>query len=104
MEQVLTQILQELQTLNLRMDKLDNRMDGLENQINNLEKRQTRLETRQEGEVIEKLRALCDARKVCSDNFNQIFHQLSDIENSLDYALLKLIKHDVKLMNVHKIS
>ena len=62
------------------------------------------LETRMENDVIDKIRALYDAREVQNDNAERIFRELSDINNNLDYALLKLVKHEAKLTNVNKIS
>ena len=72
--------------------------------LESLEKGQRKIESRMENEVIYKLGALFDAREVQNDRHNQILEMLSEMDDELDYALLKLTQHEIKLMAKKKLS
>ncbi|MCL6479931.1 MAG: conserved oligomeric Golgi complex subunit 6 [Peptococcaceae bacterium] len=118
MESVLNQILAELKALNNRVGNVENDLSALNNRVGNMEndlsalnnrvgnmendlsalkKGQLHLETRIENEIVEKIRALFDAREAQSDKTNQILDKLTDIDDSITYALAKVARHEAKL-------
>ncbi|TEB04782.1 hypothetical protein Psch_03544 [Pelotomaculum schinkii] len=64
----------------------------------------TKLETRMENEVFNKIGALFDARSMQNDKNDQIIEKLSEMDDKLDFALLKITQHEVKLMTQKKLS
>lgn len=63
----------------------------------------TRLEAKMENDVINKVRALFDANQVQDDRYDHVLEKLSDMDDKLDYMLLKVAKHDVQLLAKKKI-
>ncbi|WP_131820743.1 hypothetical protein [Desulfotruncus arcticus] len=80
-----------------RMDKIESRMDKLESKVD-------QLEIRIEDEVINKIRVLFDANRLQDDRYNQVMLKLSDMDDKLDYVLLKVVKHDVQLLAQKKLA
>lgn len=74
------------------------KIDFLEKGQQYISKDLTRLETRIENEVVDKVRSLYDARELHQDQIDQVNEKLSDMDDKLDYLLLKTAKHEAKLM------
>lgn len=140
MEKVLSQILDELKTLNRRVGNIESDVTGLKSAVTglksdvtglksdvtglksdvtglksavtelkfdvtdlksdvlDLKKGQQRIETRIENEVVDKIRGLFDAREVQNDKLDQINYKLTDIDDSVTYALAKVARHEAKLI------
>ncbi|MDH7578046.1 MAG: hypothetical protein QHH75_09560 [Bacillota bacterium] len=70
--------------LQLQVTGATSRLDGIEKQLNGLEQDVKRMEIRMENEIIDKIRALYDARSVQEDVNNRIINTLDRIEAKLD--------------------
>ena len=66
---------------------LDEGQKGLKSDVSELKKGQLRLETRMENEVIEKIRALFDARQAGEEKLDQINGRLDNIETDTGYLV-----------------
>lgn len=66
--------------------------------------KRTSLKPHMESEVIDKIGALFDAKELQNDKNNQILEKLSEMDDKLDLALLKITQHEVKLMTKKKLS
>lgn len=73
-----------LQQQSSQLDSLQKGQTRLESRIDSLDKNQLKLETRIENEIIEKIRALYDARSVQEDINSRIIDTLDRIEAKLD--------------------
>ncbi len=94
-----------LEGLDTRMGKVEDRIGQVETgmgdigtRIDNLEKLQLRVETRLDGEILEKIRALFDARQVSLDYYASIKNSLARIEEGLDYLRRRTAEHDLKFL------
>lgn len=70
--------------------ELKKEMGSLSNRVGNLEAGQQRIESRLENEVIDKIRALFDAREVQNDVNAKILDKLEDIEINTNYLVAKV--------------
>lgn len=73
-----------LQQYSGQLDSLQKGQTRLESRMDSLDKKQLKLETRIENEIIEKIRALYDARSVQEDVNTRIIDALERIEAKLD--------------------
>lgn len=79
-------------------------MDNLEHKTDRIDTGLLKLEARMENEVIDKIDALFDARSYQSDKNDQILEMLSEMDDKLDFALLKITQYEVKLITKKKLS
>lgn len=90
MDQRLCNVEQRLGNVEHRLGNVEQRLDNVETSVDDLKKSQARLEFRMENEVIEKIRALFDAREVHEDKFKQVFKRLDDIALDTGYLVAKV--------------
>ncbi|RYD02602.1 hypothetical protein N752_25070 [Desulforamulus aquiferis] len=83
--------------------RLESKVGSLEEGQIRLESKVDKLEIRIENEVIEKIRGLYDYREVTNDKFDQVIDKLSDIDDSINYALAKIARHEIKLLSKKKL-
>ena len=72
-------------------------------QLETLQRGQIKLETRMENEVIDKIRVLFDVREVQNDRFDRIDNKLDDLDDKIEYALLKLMRQELKMQSKRKL-
>lgn len=98
MENTLKQILEELQNLNQKVSNIEKEQQAMKEDqqsmksdlqtmktdISELKNSQLRLESRMETEVIDKVRALFDAREVQNDINERMISTLNRIEAKID--------------------
>ncbi len=83
-EKQLNGLAEEQSQLQLQITGATSRLDGIEKQLNGLEQDVKRMEIRMENEIIDKIRALYDARSVQEDVNSRIINTLDRIEAKLD--------------------
>lgn len=89
-DQILKEILGELKNINQRVGGLEDGQKELKTDASELKKGQLRLETRMENEVIEKIRALFDARQAEEEKLDQINGRLDNIETDTGYLVARV--------------
>ncbi|HHW40034.1 MAG TPA: hypothetical protein GXX19_02595, partial [Syntrophomonadaceae bacterium] len=80
-----------------RLQNVEKGQAELASRLQNVEKGQQRIEARLESEVIEKIRALFDARQVQLDYFESLKDGQSRIEKSLNILRRRTAEHEFKL-------
>ena len=117
MEQILKQILeaqnQMINTLQQHGTLLEQHSTLLERQgimleqhsvmLETLQRGQIKLESRVENEVIDKIRILFDARNVQNDRLERIENKIDDLDDKIEYALLKLMRQEIKMQSRRKL-
>ena len=117
MEQMLKQLLENqnqiIKTLQQHSTILEQHSTILEKHSTILEQHSTKLETlqlgqikleaRMENEVIDKIRGFYDARKVQNERFDRIESKLDDLDDKIEYALLKLMRQEIKMQSKRKL-
>lgn|GEM_PF-2044624 len=91
MQETLEQQEKILQQQSRRLDSLQKGQTRLESRIDFLDKSQLKLEDRIENEIIEKIRALYDARSVQEDINSRITDTLDRIEAKLEILQMERI-------------
>ena len=110
MEQILKQILENqnqiiktLQQHSTLLEQNSTRLEQHSKQLETLQKGQLKLETRMENEVIDKIRVLFDVREFQNDRFDRIDNKLDDLDDKIEYALLKLMRQEIKMQSKRKL-
>ncbi len=112
MEKLVQQLLEEMQgmkadvkdvkagqvRLENRVDNIDSKIEKLETRFDGVDSKIEKLELRIENEVIEKVRALYDARSVNLDYFESIRDSLARIEENTDSLRRRTSNHEFKLL------
>lgn len=84
----------EVSDLKNKVGNLETKVVSVDNKVNSLEVKVDKLEIRMENEVIDKIRALFDARDAHLDHFNNLREGQERIEKKLDLLIDKAITHD----------
>ena len=92
-----------MENLEQNQQKFENRMENLEQKTNRIDTGLLKLETRMERELIDKIRGLFDAREVQNDRFDSLEVKLDEINESIEYALFKLMKQEIKMQSKRKL-
>jgi len=90
-QETLAQQKETMQQQSRRLDSLQQGQTSLEARMDSLDKSQLKLEDRIENEIIEKIRALYDARSVQEDINSRIIDTLNRIEAKLDILQMERI-------------
>lgn len=85
-------VLQQLKTLNEGQSSMENRLENLEHKTDRIDSGLLKLETRIENEVIDKVRALFDARQIQEDKLGQITEKLDSIEIDTGYLVSRVAR------------
>ncbi|MDK2888882.1 MAG: hypothetical protein PWP72_1760 [Thermoanaerobacter sp.] len=103
-EQLLKEILGELKALNQCVGNMDQRIGNVEQRIGGLEQgqeelagRMERMEALIENEIIDKIRALFDARAVHMDYFVSIRNSVARIEERVEHLARRQVETFIKL-------
>jgi predicted nucleic acid-binding Zn-ribbon protein len=103
-EQLLKEILGELKALNQYVGNMDQRIGNVEQRIGGLEQgqeelagRMERMEALIENEIIDKIRALFDARAVHMDYFVSIRNSVARIEERVEHLARRQVETFIKL-------
>ncbi|MDQ0285471.1 chromosome segregation ATPase [Desulfofundulus luciae] len=97
LEQGQQELVKRVGGLEQGQQELAKRVGGLEQGQQELAGRMERMETRIENEIIDKIRALFDARAVHMDYFVSIRNSLAKIEDRVEYIARRQIETSVKL-------
>lgn len=85
-------VLQQLKVLTEGQSNMENHLEKLEHKTDRIDSGLLKLETRIENEVIEKVRALFDARQVQEDKLGHISEKLDSIEIDTGYLVSRVAR------------